>query len=92
MPVKDFSSIYNKYIDTPEKKVYASQIDEQLKASVLLREMREREGYSQRELARKVGKPQSTIARIENGSMNVTFDTIAEIVNSLGYTLRFEIS
>lgn len=92
MPVKDFSSIYSKYVDTPEKKVYANQIDEQLKASVLLREMREREGYSQRELAKKVGKPQSTIARIENGSMNVTFDTMAEIVNSLGHTLRFEIS
>ncbi|MEY8663072.1 helix-turn-helix transcriptional regulator [Ligilactobacillus faecis] len=91
MPVKDFSNIYNKYIDTPEKKVYADQIDEQLKASVLLRELREREGYSQRELAKKVGKPQSTIARIENGSMNVTFDTIAEIVNSLGHTIRFEI-
>lgn len=91
MPVKDFSNIYNKYIDTPEKKVYADQIDEQLKASVLLRELREREGYSQRELAKKVGKTQSTIARIENGSMNVTFDTIAEIVNSLGHTIRFEI-
>lgn len=91
MPVKDFSNIYNKYIDTPEKKVYADQIDEQLKVSVLLRELREREGYSQRELAKKVGKPQSTIARIENGSMNVTFDTIAEIVNSLGHTIRFEI-
>lgn len=36
MPVKNFSSIYNKYIDTPEKKVYANQIDKQLKAPVLL--------------------------------------------------------
>ncbi|MBF0759335.1 hypothetical protein [Ligilactobacillus murinus] len=50
MPIKDFSSIYNKYVDTPGKKFYASQIDEQLKVSVLLREMRERE------LAKKEGK------------------------------------
>lgn len=76
MPIKDFSSIYNKYVDTPEKKFYASQIDEQLKVSVLLREMRERE------LAKKEGKPWSTIACIENDSMNVMFDIIAEITNS----------
>lgn len=73
MPIKDFSSIYNKYVDTPEKKFYASQIDEQLKVSVLLREMRERE------LARKEGKTWSAIAHIENSSMNVTFDTITEV-------------
>ena len=59
---KDFSNIYNKYVDTPKKKVYAEQIDVQLKASALLREMSEREGYSQHELVKKVGKPQSTIS------------------------------
>lgn len=50
MPIKDFSSIYNKYVDTPEKKIYSDQIDEQLKISILLQEMCERE------LAKKVGK------------------------------------
>ena len=73
MPIKDFSSIYNKYVDTPEKKFYASQIDEQLKVSVLLREMRERE------FAKKEGNTWSAFAHIENSSMNVTFDTITEV-------------
>ncbi|OJG76409.1 hypothetical protein RV10_GL003737 [Enterococcus pallens] len=39
---------------------------------------------TQRELAEKVGKPQSTIARIENGSMNVSFNVLYEIATSVG--------
>jgi len=92
MPTKKFDEIYNDYVKTPEQKVLASQYDEQLKAAVILKELREREGYSQRELAEKVGKTQSTIARIESGSINVTFDTLSEIVNSLGHVIKFEIA
>jgi transcriptional regulator with XRE-family HTH domain len=53
--------------------------------------LREEEGLSQRELAKKVGKPQSTIARIENGSMNVTFNTLIEIVQALGKKMTISI-
>ncbi|MDR1567890.1 MAG: helix-turn-helix transcriptional regulator [Streptococcaceae bacterium] len=92
MPTKSFNDIYNdiKNSDT-ERAIHLEQLDEQLKASVLLSELREREGYTQKELAEKVGKTQTTIARIESGSMNVTFDTLAEIVNRLGYKIEFTI-
>ena len=66
--------------------------EEQLKASVLLSELREREDYTQKELAELAGTSQSTVARIESGTMNVTFDTLAHIVNAMGYKLEFNIT
>ena len=54
-----------------------------LEVAVALRELRKAEGLTQRQLAEKVHKPQSTIARIENGSINVTFKTMKEIANAL---------
>jgi DNA-binding XRE family transcriptional regulator len=43
-----------------------------LEVAVKVRDLRENMGMSQREFADLVGKPQSTIARIENGSMNAS--------------------
>ncbi|VDG31693.1 transcriptional regulator [Lactobacillus backii] [Lactiplantibacillus mudanjiangensis] len=43
-----------------------------LEVAVKVCELRDQLGMSQREFADLVGKPQSTIARIENGSMNAS--------------------
>lgn len=51
--------------------------------AVALRELRKAEGLTQRQLACSAYWPQSTIARIENGSINVTFKTMKEIANAL---------
>jgi len=45
------------------------------------------EGLTQRQLAERVGKPQSTIARIENGNMNVSYGILSDIAASLGKRL-----
>ncbi|MDH5107078.1 helix-turn-helix transcriptional regulator [Lentilactobacillus diolivorans] len=92
MPIKSFDQLYNEITsEDPERAVHLAQLDQQMKASVLLSNLREREGYTQKELAQRVGKSQATIARIESGSMNVTFDTLADIVNHLGYKIEFNI-
>ncbi|WP_037284309.1 helix-turn-helix domain-containing protein [Saccharibacillus sacchari] len=57
--------------------------DTRLKAAVALMKLREEKGLSQRELAEKTGKPQSTIARIENGSMNVSVKLLDEIAAAM---------
>ena len=62
--------------------------NERLQVAVALMQLRESEGLTQRQLAEKVGKPQSTIARIENGNMNVSYGVLCEIASSLGKTLE----
>lgn len=44
--------------------------------------MRDDLGMTQKEFAKYVGKPQSTIGRIEAGSMNVSIGLIDEIANA----------
>jgi predicted transcriptional regulator len=61
---------------------------ERLQVAVALMKLREAEGLTQRQLAEKVGKPQSTIARIENGNMNVSYGILNEIATRLGKQLE----
>lgn len=58
------------------------QVNLNLDASILVREMREDLGMTQKEFAKFVSKPQSTIGRIEAGSMNVSIGLINEIANA----------
>ena len=65
---------------------------ESLDIAVALMKFREELGLTQREVAEIVGKPQSTIARIENGNMNPSFNLLKEIVEKLGGKFTFKIS
>ncbi|EHE8434462.1 helix-turn-helix transcriptional regulator [Enterococcus faecalis] len=63
---------------------------QRLEVAVALTQLRKELGFSQRELAEKVGKSQSTIARIENGTLNVSFKVLYEIANGVGKELHVE--
>lgn len=60
------------------------------KTSVLLKNLRLELGLSQSEFAKRVGKPQSTIARIETGAMIPTIKLLSEIATMVDK--RLEIS
>jgi len=62
--------------------------NERLQIAVALMKLRESEGLTQRQLAEKAGKPQSTIARIENGNINVSYGVLSDIAASLGKKLE----
>lgn len=63
---------------------------QRLEVAIALTQLRKDLGLSQRELAAKVGKPQSTIARIENGSMNPSLTVLYEIASKVGKELHVE--
>lgn len=52
--------------------------NQQLQVAVEVHNLRDKLGMSQREFAKMVGKPQSTIARIESGKMNVSINVLNE--------------
>lgn len=53
--------------------------NQRLQVAVAVRNLRSKLGMTQREFASLVGKPQSTIARIESGKMNVSINVLTEI-------------
>ena len=66
--------------------------NQQLQVAVEVRNLRDKLGMSQREFAKMVGKPQSTIARIESGKMNVSINVLNEIADATNQklTVKFE--
>jgi transcriptional regulator with XRE-family HTH domain len=58
----------------------------------LLREARKRAGLTQAELGRRVGKPQSSIARWERGDVKPSLETLRELIRACGLELTFAIA
>lgn len=56
-------------------------------AQFLLRYARRRAGLSQRALAEKAGVPQSTVGRIEAGSIDPRSATLSQLLGAAGQTL-----
>ena len=54
-----------------------------------LRELRIREGWSQRELAERSRISQTTISQIENGKRNPSADVLKRLVGALGVSANF---
>lgn len=59
-------------------------------AARLLRRARRRSRLSQRELARRAGVPQSTVARIELGAISPRTDTLDRLLRAADQTLSVE--
>ncbi|MDA9428876.1 hypothetical protein B834_1363 [Enterococcus mundtii 1A] len=88
MSVKDL--IKKKKAESP---TFAQEFEaekQRLEIAVAVTELRSELGVSQREFAEKVGKPQSTIARIENGSMNPSIKILYEIATKVGKELHVD--
>ncbi|MGQ2384096.1 helix-turn-helix domain-containing protein [Lactiplantibacillus plantarum] len=75
---------------------YFAKIVEQeninLEVAVKVRDLRENMSMSQRAFANLIGKPQSTIARIENGSMNASTKVLSEIAQATNQRLTIQFS
>lgn len=56
---------------------------ERLELAVKLTNLRKNAGLTQKDLAKIIGKPQSTISRIETGQMNPSIELVIEIANGL---------
>jgi DNA-binding XRE family transcriptional regulator len=80
--------IEKKIVESDTFKKEYNKENERLQVAIALMKLRCEEGLTQRQLAEKAGKPQSTIARIENGNMNASIKVMNEIASSLGKKLE----
>lgn len=53
----------------------------------LVREARKRAGFTQAELGRRAGVPQSTVARVESGARTPSTDLVERLVRAAGFEI-----
>ncbi|MGL9894086.1 helix-turn-helix domain-containing protein [Enterococcus mundtii] len=67
-----------------EEFVHLMEIEEaKLDIALKLAELRKSTGLTQKQLAQKIGKPQSTISRVETGEMNPSIELVIELAQGL---------
>lgn len=86
MPSVKFDDYLEKRLQDPELRSNFEAESLRLESAVVSLKAGEDAGLTQRELARRVDVPQSTIARIERGN-NTSVDTLSKIANALGKKL-----
>ena len=73
------------------KAVYAA-IEPEFRVIAALIKRRLEKGYTQHELARRVGTKQSAIARLESGMYNPSLDFLKKVTSALDAQLRITVS
>lgn len=61
-----------------------------LDLGVKVRDLREKLGMSQRELAALIGQPPATVVGIENGSINVSLNRLSDIATAMNRRLTIQ--
>lgn len=57
----------------------------------LVREARRRAGLTQRQLAQRAGVSQPTVARIEGGEVEASFDRVVALIRATGFDLEVRV-
>ena len=90
MPIKTLDNIFEKDRNNPEfLEVYLEE-KAKLENAVAVLKAREAAGLKQRDLAKKSGVPQSTIARIEKGA-NTSLSTMCKIAFALDKQVKISL-
>ncbi len=66
-PYYDPTGFFKKLERDPEVRILAKQQEEKFRLAGAIRKARERAGFTQKELARRIGTKQSGISRVESG-------------------------
>ena len=86
---QEFKNEYLEELGMEAKLEYEAALKE-FKIASQLKELRKGLNLSQREFAKKINKPHSTVARVENGSMSPTISLLEEIAILSNKELRVE--
>ena len=80
-------NIFYKYRTNKEYQRYYHEAKDLLDIAIQIAEARKKKKLTQSQLAKRVGMPQSQIARLESGSVNTTFSTIQKVASVLNKRL-----
>jgi transcriptional regulator with XRE-family HTH domain len=73
--------------DSPARRRGYERAGRAIRLAAEVRELREKRGLSQRELAERLGTTQSAVARLEAGSVSPSLPTLDKLADALGVEL-----
>ena len=91
MEFKNFDDLLKESMKDPEFVKGYEKAEKEGQAAMQIYTLRKSLGLSQAELAKRAGRSQSTIARIENGNMNPRLETLEQIAKSVGKEVKVTI-
>ncbi len=93
IPSKSLNQLVSKYEKNAEFKIAYEERRFYLQIAHMIRDLREKVGLSQAQVAKKAKVSQPMIARLESGDhrRTPTIETIHRILNILGYQLILEV-
>lgn len=86
--IPSFSEYLKEQLKDPQVKRYYNEFGKQLEIAYKILQLRKSSGFSQTELAKKIGTTQGNIARLESGRENFTVGTLQRIASALGYNFE----
>ena len=89
--MKSHEEFKKELLENPEVKRAYEALQPEFELWMRLMEKRNKEGLTQKELARRMGTKQSVISRFESGKTNPTLDFLYRLADALGAKLKITV-
>ncbi len=86
----DFQQYLREELKNPVFRKHYEEYGKQLEIAYQILQLRKKQGFSQTQLAKKLGTSQGNIARMETGQQNFTTDTLQKIASAFQRKLKIE--
>lgn len=86
----DFQQYLKEELKDPVFRRHYEEYGKQLEIAYQILQLRKKQGFSQTQLAKKLGTSQGNIARMETGQQNFTTNTLQKIASALQRKLKIE--
>ena len=86
----DFQQYLREELKDPIFRKHYEEYGKQLEIAYQILQLRKKQGFSQTQLAKKLGTSQGNIARMETGQQNFTTDTLQKIASAFQRKLKIE--
>ncbi len=86
----DFQQYLKEELKDPVFRKHYEEYGKQLEIAYQILQLRKKQGFSQTQLAKKLGTSQGNIARMETGQQNFTTDTLQKIASAFQRKLKIE--
>ena len=87
MTRKTWDQVKRERADSPARRRGYERAGRTIRLAMEIRELREKRGLSQRELAERLGTTQSAVARLEAGNVSPSLPTLDKVAEALGVEL-----